>query len=336
MCNRIKNLLIIRFSALGDVAMTVPVIDSLARQYPDMHITVLSRQMTKPLFSYMPQNVTFWGIDLKNSYKGIGGLNTLFREIKEKRFDAVADFHNVLRTIYLRTRCVLSGIRVAHINKGKAEKKELVKNGPANKILDSSFVRYQKVLQELGIDVDIDFKACFTGEKGKKWIGIAPFAAHEGKIYPLDKMKQTAQMLAAKGYKVYLFGAGEKEIRILESWEGENIINTAGKLGGMAKEMELMSQLDAMISMDSANMHIASLVGTRVVSVWGATHPNAGFLGWKQSMDDVVQVDMPCRPCSIYGGKPCRLEGSKYNCMRMIEPERIIDKIVNSEYINKD
>ena len=120
MCNRIKNLLIIRFSALGDVAMTVPVIDSLARQYPDMHITVLSRQMTKPLFSYMPPNVTFWGIDLKNSYKGIGGLNTLFREIKEKRFDAVADFHNVLRTIYLRTRCVLSGIRVAHINKGKA------------------------------------------------------------------------------------------------------------------------------------------------------------------------------------------------------------------------
>lgn len=79
-----------------------------------------------------------------------------------------------------------------------------------------------------------------------------------------------------------------------------------GLLHGLREELILMSNLDVMVSMDSANMHLASLTGTPVVSVWGATHPYAGFLGCNQKEENAVQVSMPCRPCSIFGNKPCQ------------------------------
>lgn len=79
--------------------------------------------------------------------------------------------------------------------------------------------------------------------------------------------------------------------------------------------------------MDSANMHLASLVGLRTVSVWGATHPYTGFLGWRQRTRDVVQLDMTCRPCSVFGDRPC-FRGD-YHCLAGITPKMIIEKLEN-------
>ena len=84
-----------------------------------------------------------------------------------------------------------------------------------------------------------------------------------------------------------------------------------------------MSRLRLVLAMDSGNMHLASLAGVPVVSVWGATHPLSGFLGWGQSIDNVIQEDLPCRPCSIYGSKPC--EYGDYRCMTGISPERVLE-----------
>ena len=98
------RILIIRFSALGDVAMTIPVVHSLAVQYPQLEITVLSRAVWQPLFQGLPANVSFIGADLTGKHKGLWGLNTLYSELKAKRFDYVADFHHVLRTKYLCLR----------------------------------------------------------------------------------------------------------------------------------------------------------------------------------------------------------------------------------------
>ena len=86
-----------------------------------------------------------------------------------------------------------------------------------------------------------------------------------------------------------------------------------------------MSHLDVMLSMDSANMHLASLVATPVVSVWGATHPYAGFMGWNQNPENVIQIPLECRPCSIFGQKAC-LRGD-YACMNRIAPETIVEQI---------
>ena len=338
-----SRILVIRFSALGDVAMTIPVVYSLAAQYPQHEITVLSRAVLQPLFQGLPANVHFMSADLTGKHRGLWGLNTLYSELKKQHFDYVADFHNVLRTKYLCLRFRMSGIPVASIDKGRKGKKKLVRRH--DKVLEnqkSSFRRYADVLEKLGFPVLLNFTSIYgegkgdfsliepvTGHKGDgiKWIGIAPFAKHEGKIYPIELEEQVVAHFAGRpDVKVFLFGGGRSEQEVFDSWilKYPTVVSMIGKLN-MSTELNLMSHLDVMLSMDSANMHLASLVNTPVVSVWGATHPYAGFMGWKQLPTNTVQLDLSCRPCSVYGQKPCFRKD--YACMRNIKPEQIIQKI---------
>ena len=208
-----KRLLVVRFSAMGDVAMTVPVLYSLATQYPELEITVLSRANFRPLFEKLPENVTFRAADLRGKHKGILGLTRLFRELRPYKFDAIADLHNVLRTRFLRTCFWLYGKKTASIQKGRKEKKQLVRS--VNKIrkpLKTSFTRYEEVFTRLGLPLTLHFSSIYgegkgnfelirplTGEKKQeKWVGIAPFAQHTGKIYPLPLMEKVVALLNAK------------------------------------------------------------------------------------------------------------------------------------------
>lgn len=335
------RLLIIRFSALGDVAMTVPVIDSLAKQYPHLEITVLSKPFAAPIFSQMPANVKFQGADIKQ-YNGFTGLLRLFCKFKKEKYDAVADLHDVLRSKVLRGLFFLSGKKTAHIDKGRKEKRTLVRT--KHKILrplTTSFKRYADVFQELGFPIEIKFNSIYKEKKGdvalfqsitgapdnKHWIGIAPFAAHKGKILPDETISALIHEASLHNdWKIFLFGGGKAEMEKLESWAEQysNVQSLAGKLN-MGQELSLMSYLEVMVSMDSANMHLASLTGTPVISIWGATHPYAGFMGWKQSLQNVIQVDLPCRPCSIFGNKPCWR--GDYACLIEISYQQIIKKI---------
>lgn len=336
------KILVIRFSALGDVAMSIPIIHSLATQYPKDQIVVLSRDTLAPLFEGLPDNVLFRGVDLRGEYAGLMGLGWLYNDLKEEKFDAIADFHDVLRSKYLRWRFKLSGVKMAHLDKGRSGKRKLVR--PKHKVMEcqkSSFERYAEVLQKIGYPIRLDFVSLFgekkgditpmnllTGDKGEnKWIGIAPFAAHIGKIYPLFKQEQVIEQLSARPHtKVFLFGGGRKETEVLEKWANKfpNVVSTAGKLT-LYSELALMSHLDVMLSMDSANMHLASLVNIPVVSIWGATHPYAGFMGWKQLPAHAIQVELACRPCSIFGNKPC--PAKDYACMQGITPEMVVKRI---------
>ena len=299
-----EHILIIRFSALGDVAMTVPVVYSLAKQYPDVRITMLSKPFARPLFEDLAPNVGFMEADLANEYHGLKGLNALYRRLTAKNFTAIADLHNVIRS-------------VAHLDKHRLQRRQLVSYN--NKVLEpipSAFDNYAKVFEQLGYPVHLEFTSLLTPEQAglsqlpegyhikkpfQQWIGIAPFAAHRGKAYSLAQMEKVVTELTGR--------------------------HPSAALGGMMKELVLMSHLDVMISMDSANMHLASLVATPVVSVWGATHPYAGFMGWGQSEDNAVQVDLPCRPCSIYGNKVCRR--GDYACLSGIDPMDIVEKVDN-------
>ena len=151
-------------------------------------------------------------------------------------------------------------------------------------------------------------------------IGVAPFAKYQGKIYPEKKMEQLISMLAKTGeYKIFDFP--------------DKVVSLTDMKLGFSGELALMSHLKLLVSMDSANMHLASLVGLPVISVWGATHPYAGFLGWRQSLDNVVQLDLPCRPCSIFGNRPCWR--NDYACLNEISPEEIADKIKKEIYAQK-
>ena len=330
-----KKLLVIRFSALGDIAMTVPVLHDLAVQYPELDITMLSREMARPLFERMPGNVHFIAADLKGRHKGLLGLCRLWRDAHLSDFDYIADFHDVLRTWWLRTEGCLRRKKVAKIDKGRKGKKALTRQ--KNKVLvqqATSFERYAKVLGQLGFPikqqfVKLDYSAFCETQKAddETWVGIAPFAKHPAKVYPLEKMEQVIKALSERGNtRVFLFGGGTEECRQMESLCTKyNNVQPAKSQQGLRGELALMGQLDVMLSMDSANMHLASLVGTRVVSIWGGTHPFAGFLGWNQKAEDCIQLDLPCRPCSVYGNKPC--SRGDYACMNGITPEQIIGKL---------
>ncbi len=339
------HILVIRFSAMGDVAMTVPVVCALAHQYPHVRITVLSRPFARPFYENLAPNVGFMGADTKGEYHGIKGLNALYRRLTAKNFTAIADLHNVLRSDYLRMRFNLDRYRVAHLDKHRPERRQLTSAN--NKVLEplpTAFENYAKVFEKLGYPIDMSQTyplmptaaslrqlPAEIGEKKpfQQWIGIAPFAAHRGKAYPIEKMEQVVATLIHNhpSCRIFLFGGGDKEKQLISgiTERHANCVNVPSLLNGLTEELMLMSHLDVMVSMDSANMHMASLAGTTVVSVWGATHPYAGFLGWKQSMDNAVQLDMPCRPCSIFGNKKC-LRGD-HACMMTLDPQLIINKV---------
>lgn len=330
-----KKILVIRFSALGDIAMTVPVVHDLAVQYPDLDITMLSREMARPLFERMPKNVHFIAADLKGRHKGLLGLCRLWRDAHLSDFDYIADFHDVLRTWWLRIEGGLRCKKVAKIDKGRKGKKALTRQKDKVFVQQStSFERYAKVLEHLGFPikpqfVKLDYSAFCETQKAtnETWVGIAPFAKHEAKVYPLGKMEAVIKTLSEReNTTVFLFGGGDEEKRQIAALctQYPNV-KPAQSQQGLKGELALMGQLDVMLSMDSANQHLASLVGTRVVSLWGGTHPYAGFLGWNQKLEDCVQLDLPCRPCSVYGNKPC-FRGD-YACMNGISPTQVVEKL---------
>lgn len=340
-----EHLLVIRFSALGDVAMTVPVVYALAQQYPDVRITVLSRNFARPLFDDLLPNINFMEADLKREYHGITGLNSLYRRLLAKQFTAIADLHSVLRSSYLRMRFNLDHYKVAHIDKHRKDRRRITSSSNKQLIqLPTSFQNYADVFARLGYPVNVQFRSIFSEDGGdmnllpeslprptvgQPCIGIAPFAAHEGKIYPVRLMEQVVDQLLAKhpDTRIYLFGKGQREDETFPKWCAAHpqCVYVSQHLNNLRDELILMSHLQVMVSMDSANMHLASLVATPVVSVWGATHPFTGFMGWNQNPENAIQIPLECRPCSIYGQKPC-LRGD-YACMRNIAPEQIVNRV---------
>ena len=339
-----RNILVSRFSALGDVAMTIPVVYSVCVSNPDVRFVFLTKTHAASLFVNPPENLKVVGIDTED-YSGVRGLWRLFRELHNTySIDAYADLHDVLRTKILRMFFRLSGCAVCRINKGKRGKRALTR--VRNKVflpLVSTRMRYREVFHSLRLPYADSFKGVFYGnmpetsvfaevsgpkKDGEVWIGIAPFARHAGKIYPLDAMEQVVAELAGRpGYRIFLFGAGHHEMNVLGRWciKYDNLVNLAAASIGLPAELSLLYFCDSVISMDSANMHLASMVGTRVVSIWGATHPYCGFSGWRQDKEDAVQLDMVCRPCSVFGNKPCRF--GDIHCMRGVPPSLVIDTL---------
>ncbi len=339
-----RNVLCIRFSALGDIALALPVVFDLCRANPSVRFIFLTRRFPASLFINAPENLTVIGVDL-NQYKGLAGLHRLYRHIKtEYDIHHVVDLHDVIRSRILSAFFRLSGAKVTTIRKGRKEKKELTR--PSHKILlqlPSSAERYADTFRRAGFrfkplfhsvfdhhisDPAIYAKASAPKLPHQKWIAIAPFARHRGKIYPPELMRQVIDgLLDIPDAKIFLFGAGENEKKILSRWADNNprIIDLASIQLGLPAELRLLADCDLMVSMDSANMHFASLVGCPVVSVWGATHPFAGFMGFGQKTDNAVQLDMSCRPCSVFGDKPCRR--GDYHCLNGIPPAAIVTKV---------
>ncbi|TVR81221.1 MAG: glycosyltransferase family 9 protein [Saprospirales bacterium] len=308
-----EKYLVIRFSAMGDVAIASPLVKSIIDRNEGIEIQFLSKPFYEPLFENR-EGFSFLGPDLKGKHKGFIGLYRLYKELKKYKFKAVIDLHSSLRSRIIGFLFRLSGTPVYTIDKGRAEKRQLLKRGAIHcPPLPHSIVRYAKVFQKAGLKWEFDKMVLPTlgrssesildliKEKGNdKWIGIAPFAAHSSKEWPVDRVRKLCEQLREEGNKILWFGAGEREISIIKNYlqqTEDHII--AGKFS-LEEELFLMRQIDLMICMDSANMHMAAISGIPVVSIWGPTHPHAGFSPLK-NREGIVQVEMEGRPCSIYG-----------------------------------
>ena len=341
MSKPIQHIAVMRLSAMGDVAMTVPILRAFNAKYPNVKITVISTPFFQPLFNDL-QNFSFLPFDKKGKHNGFLGLFRLFLELRKCNIDAFADLHNVLRLKVFRKLLALTGKKVAFTHKGRTEKKEVTR--AVNKIfrpLPTVFERHTKVFEELGFPIDLSNPTfpeksklsseilSVVGEKNQKWIGIAPFAQHDSKVYPLDLMEKVIDQLAQNpGNKLILFGGGKKEIVALESLTKSynNVISVAGKLK-FNQEIQLISNLDVMLSMDSGNGHIAAIFGVKTITLWGATHPYLGFSPFHQPEENSLVSDRnfyPKLPTSIYGNK--KVEGYE-DAMRTILPESVVEKI---------
>lgn len=305
--------------------MAAPVFREFLEQNPDVEIIMVSRKNFESLFTGIP-NVIFKGINL-DEYKGFFGLRRLAHElINEFNPDCIANLHDVIRTKILDGIYRRRGLKVFKINKGKEEKEELTDVWNLNKKqLKKTVERYADVFRSMGYQVQLSDQLR-PAPGSKSGIGFAPFAQHKGKMLPLEKSYELARILAQK-HTLYFFGGGINETETLEKWEKEipNTHSLSGKLS-LTEELKKISELELMISMDSANMHLASLMGTRCVSIWGATHPYAGFLGFGQKEEDVVQIkDLTCRPCSVFGDKECYR--GDWACLAELDVQKIVEKI---------
>lgn len=350
------RLLVLRFSAMGDVALLAPVLQALIRKYSSLSITLLTRKNFKPFFYNMP-GVEIIGVDLNKDYRGLRGLYRLFREMKALGpYDAGVDVHDSTRTKVLKFFFRISGLRFTSIVKGRFEKRKQVrKKNKILKPLPHTVERYMNTFARSGFQAPIGngpwinpdtisrslahefLKTESLTKKNNFWIGIAPFAGHNQKMWPLEKTKAFLDILLSRlDAEIFLFGGGKKEIAILQKWKGEhsNVHLIAGNIS-LEGELAFIPRLDLMIAMDSLNMHLAALLGVKLLSIWGATHPYSGFGPYGQGEESIIQIpieELPCRPCSIFGKTPCYRKDLA--CMNRIEPEHVFERAKSILYRN--
>ncbi|HRW94661.1 MAG TPA: glycosyltransferase family 9 protein [Bacteroidales bacterium] len=317
--NKKPHILCLRFSALGDVAIASVVLKTCARDNPEVTFTLAGPGLLAPLLEGLP-NLNLFPVDKNQS------LFKIFRQLIRLHPTHIADLHSVIRTFVLRTMFFLSGYPVVYLHKGRKSRRRLLKDPVNEPPLIPVYRKYAQTLDKLGFSTpSLKETNTIPLEKGPwKKVGVAPFARHRGKQWPLERMQRIVEHLAVQETTVFLFGGGAQENRILKEWAKDNprIIVAGDNKEGFSRELEVIRELDVMISMDSANMHFASAVGIPVISIWGATHPKAGFYGWRQDPERAIQRSLDCRPCSIFGAKPC-WKGT-YECMEKISVEDVI------------
>jgi ADP-heptose:LPS heptosyltransferase len=348
-----RHLVVLRFSAMGDVVLLTPVVKAFTQHYPDAKITIV----TRPKFSVFFHNldrVECLAADVDKTFTGFSGLWKLSQEIKKLHPDFVLDVHDHLRTRMLSFFLRLSGITVVRFNKGRKAKKLLTQKDKKDFVpLQHTVERYQQVFSQIGFPFDIkkekhlsassipdqlveDFLQKEKANKQETWIGVAPFAMHASKIWPVHLYHQLFSiLLKEKNYRFFLFGGGAKEVAFFETLKEAfpaNVSIVAGQLK-LTQELQLMQQLQLMLCVDSSNMHLASLLQVPLLSIWGGTHTATGFGPYQYTQDAIIEINratLPCRPCSVFGKEKCYR--GDFACLNLITPQMVADRITSALY----
>lgn len=327
--------------------MAVPLIYAVARANPEHRFTFLTQPFLTALLADPPANLEAMAIDIKREEKSIPGLIRYADRLRREQFDVVVDIHNVLRTRFLRASLWFSGVRTASISKPRRARRRLIA-APPKKLkqpLPHMLELERQTLRSVGLQVPEEIPPVGVSKEeirsffelhpdlakllsGSTLIGIAPFASTDAKTYSLEQMEEVVARLSREtNFRILLFGGRGREAEVLKSWQSKypRVHSVAGSLE-LSQEITLISLLSCMVSMDSANAHFASMVGVRVVSLWCATHPYAGFVGLGQREVDCLQPDLYCRPCSIFGRVKHCLHGD-YRCRSLVSSEVVYQHI---------
>jgi ADP-heptose:LPS heptosyltransferase len=335
------RLLVIRTSAMGDVVLTTPALKGMREQYPDIEMVLLTRPAFNSFFNSI-EGLTLFFLDSEKRHKGFTGLIRLYTDIiKQSRIDYVIDLHDVLRSKILRTFFRLSGVPVSVIDKERRAKRSVIK-GMKKRRLKHSVERYCDVFTRAGFPVlpaegpwiipsseTLKKAVSMTDSRDMLNIGVAPYARHKLKMWPEENMIRLLEQISKKHESIFwLFGGKEEEEKLI-SFQSRisGSFSIVGKLN-LEEELALMSKLDMMIAMDSSNMHMAALAGTKVISIWGGTDPISGFGAWMQPENYSLRIpvdELTCRPCTTYGTGECAR--GDFACMNWLSPELVLEKI---------
>jgi len=280
-----RSILAYRFSSLGDVALTVPVLKTLEATDPDLKIYFATQPAFKGLFSTL-KNVEVIDADIYGSHKGLMGIKKLQKECSQKPFDIAIDLHNTLRSKLLSTLLKLKKKKVVTYDKMRDKRKEFIKSKQLTSPLPHVTSLYMEAFRSVSnseqicdgpwikpaLELEMIDRIKLAGllPKTGKWICVAPFSKHGSKqwVKMLPLLKDLARL---EDIKLFCMAFGEWETMIAKEWKkdipGLYIISEGFTL---EEQLSTIASMDAMVSMDSANMHLAALVGTPVVSIWMA------------------------------------------------------------------
>lgn len=317
---------------MGDVLLTLPVLQETLRQNTGLRIIFLTQKRFLDYFTGI-ERLTPVGCDPAVKHRGTTGLIKLFLELRRYRIKKVIDLHGVIRSYLIDSLFLLTFRPVYRVRKYRKERRRITR-GDRSLSVPHTTIRYCEVFIKAGIRSLVSALPVFPSislspKQGLIRIGMAPLSRHITKNWHPDYVNQLIAMLLEKDNReIHLFG-GVEDREALNGFVTDGVINEAG-IYNSGTELVLLASMDIFISMDSANMHLASLAGVPTVSVWGATDPRLGFSPLGQSSENAVfaspdQVD--CRPCSVYGNIPCRRKSGKMLCMDSILPETVWARI---------
>lgn len=325
------KVLTIRFSAMGDVALVAAAAKRWLQMRPEDSLIVCSRPQFEPLFSSLDRCI-FFGADIKRHNSGLVGMKILADHLaREFDFDHVADLHDVIRSRMLCTWLRFKGFPISRINKDHIQKKRLTRQ--ENKVLKPMKHTVQRYLDALpgsvlwdDMALPVFFRTSENTLSSPPTVGIAPFAKHPLKQWPMDRMTELIRRLTADGIRCVIFGDADERQYFKSLFSDQPLVDAVPDKCTLDDEIGIISRLNTMVAMDSFNMHLAALCDIPVVSIWGPTHPYAGFGPLGRSGQHHVQISIGCRPCSIYGNKPC-FRGD-HACMMGISVDQVYSEVM--------
>lgn len=340
-----KNILIIRFSSIGDIVLTSPLLRILRKSFPDSNIDFLIRKEYSELVKFNPNVNNIIEFD---TLEGLRGLYNIANQIKSKRYDLVLDLHNNWRSNYIK---YFSKAKFYTINKRVLKRFFLIKfKIDLFKEYISVVDKYIETIKFLNVKNDnngldlfypdnlsVNFHQKFKDlalENYNLLIGVAPSAKHYTKIWPAQKyIELLSNILQQFNAFVFMFGSKNEADYInmitkavIEHTNKNSILNMAGKLS-LLETAAVLDRCNLMITNDTGLMHIAAARKRKVVAIFGSTVRQFGFFPYGTENIVVENNNLKCRPCTHIGRNRC--PEKHFKCMQDITVDKVFNAFKN-------